>query len=67
MKLTYDKVTDIVYIQLSEQAVVESDEDKPGIIIDYDADGNVVGMEILDASKCIPQPFKFEYETTDEE
>lgn len=65
MKLTYDKETDIVYIKLSDRVVAESDEDKPGIIIDYDADGNVVGMEILDASKRMPHPFKFEYESSE--
>jgi len=65
MKLTFDKETDTVYIKLSEKFVAESDEDKPGIIIDYDSEGNVVGMEILEASKRIPDPFKFEYETTE--
>jgi len=65
MKLKYNKEVDIVYIQLSDQDVVESDEDKPGIIIDYDSNGNVVGMEILDASKRILNPSKFEFETTD--
>lgn len=64
MKFKYDKEVDIVYIKLTEKPVVESDEDKPGIIIDYDADGNVAGMEILDASHRIPDPFKLEYEST---
>jgi len=64
MKVKYDRETDIIYIQLSDLKVAESDEDKPGIIIDYDAKGNVVGMEILDASKRIPDPYRFEYETT---
>ena len=65
MKCKYDKKSDIIYITLTQQPVAESDEDKPGIIIDYDADGFVVGMEILNASKRIPNPNKFEYETSD--
>ena len=65
MIIKYNKEVDIVYIQLSDRDVVESDEDKPGIIIDYDSNGKVVGMEILDASKRIPNPSKFEFETTD--
>ncbi len=38
--------------------------DKPGIFIDYDEEGNVVGMEILNASKRIPDPFQVEYESS---
>ena len=48
---------DIIYIKLSDNLVAESDEDKSGIIIDYDEEGNVAGMEILNASKRIPDPF----------
>jgi uncharacterized protein YuzE len=64
MKFKYDKEVDIVYIKLSDKPVVESDEDKPGIIIDYDADGNIAGMEILDASNRMQDPYKLEYEPT---
>lgn len=41
--------------------IEESDEDKPGVIFDYDKDGNVVGMEILDASKRIDNPRALDY------
>lgn len=51
MKVIYDAEVDILRILLSNQPVDESDEDKPGIIIDYDVHGNIVSMEILDASK----------------
>ena len=62
MLIKYDKEVDIVYIQFSEKKVSESDEDKPGIILDYDDDGNIVGIEILEASKKIVQPNGVTYE-----
>jgi uncharacterized protein YuzE len=61
MKVTYDAEVDVLRIVLSDHAIEESDEDKPGIIIDYDAQGNVVGMEILDASKRGMSPHGVEY------
>jgi uncharacterized protein YuzE len=62
MKVKYDREVDILYIHLSEEKVVESDEDKPGIILDYDAIGNIVGIEVINASSKIPQPMIIEYE-----
>jgi uncharacterized protein YuzE len=62
MKVKYDKEVDILYIHLSDEMIKESDEDKPGIILDYDNSGNIIGIEVLNASKKIPQPMKFEYE-----
>jgi uncharacterized protein YuzE len=53
MKVTYDPEVDVLRILFINTPIEENDEDKPGIIIDYDNDGNVVGMEILDASKRI--------------
>ncbi len=61
MKVTYDPEVDIVRIVLSNTPVEESDEDKPGVILDYDADGNIVGLEILDASKRMENPRAVEY------
>lgn len=61
MKVTYNAELDILRIVLSEQKVDESDEDKLGIIIDYDAQGNVVSIEILDASKRGISPHGLEY------
>ena len=62
MKVRYDKEVDILYIQFTEEKIGESDEDKPGIIIDYNESGNIVGIEVLNASKRMPQPLKVEYE-----
>jgi len=51
MLIRYTKEVDVVYIQFSEKQVAKSDEGKPGIILDYDNDGNIVGIEVLEASK----------------
>lgn len=64
MKVTYDTEVDILRIILSDKPIEESDEDKPGIIIDYDKDGNVVGIEILDASQRVINPHSVEYVVT---
>ncbi len=64
MKVVYDPEVDVLTVLLSDAPVAESDEDKPGIILDYDSDGNVVGLEILDASKRMTNPLSVEYEVT---
>jgi uncharacterized protein YuzE len=61
VKVTYDPEVDVLRIVLSDAAIEESDEDKPGVILDYDKDGNVVGLEILDASKRVSNPRSVEY------
>ena len=60
MKVTYDPEVDVLRIVLSDAAVEESDEDKPDLILDYDENGNIVGLEILDASKRVTNPRSFE-------
>jgi uncharacterized protein YuzE len=62
MVIRYEKELDIIYIKLSEGKVVESDEEKPGIILDYDEAGNMVGIEILNASKKVNLPNGVLYE-----
>lgn len=61
MKVTYDPEVDILRIILSNAEIEESDEEKPGMILDYDKDGNVVGLEILDASTRVENPRSVEY------
>jgi len=62
MKVKYDKEVDIMYISISDEVVFESDEDKKGIILDYSAEGRIVGIEILNASKQAGNPARVEYE-----
>ena len=62
MKVTYDLEADILTIIFSEGPVAESDEDKPGIILDYDTAGNLVSLEILDASQRVTIPSRIEYQ-----
>ena len=65
MKVTYDIATDSLTVILKEQATVaESDEEKPGIILDYDDSGNLVSLEVLDASKRVTETNKIEFQTT---
>ena len=51
--LKYDSQTDTLTIRFSDTAIEESDELEDGLIVDYDADGNVVGFELMDASKIV--------------
>ena len=45
-------------------AIQESDEDKPGVILDYDRDGNVAGMEVLNASRRVENLRRVDYAGT---
>ena len=65
MNATYDREVDILRITLSDSAIEESDEEAPGIIVDYDDKGVVVGLEILDASKLVAEPQAVEYSITE--
>ena len=65
MKVTYDTETDSLTVILKEKvAIAESDEDKPGVILDYDRDGNLVSIEVLDASLRVSDAKKIEFQTT---
>jgi uncharacterized protein YuzE len=62
MKIIYDRETDTLMIVFANTPVFESDEDKPGVILDYDERGMLVSLEILDASKRVTLPSRIEYE-----
>ena len=66
MRLRVDRKNDALYFRLDESAVVDSEEVKPGVILDYDANDNVVGVEILGLSKRVPpEMLKYlQFETT---
>ncbi len=61
MRATYDPEVDVLRIVFSDRPIEESDEDKPGMILDYDSAGNVVALEILDASMKMENPRAFEF------
>ncbi len=66
MKVTFDARTDTLTVVLKEGAhVSQSDEDKPGVILDYDDEGNLVSLEILDASRRVTEPRRIEYQSTE--
>ncbi len=54
MRLKVDHKNDALYFWLDETAIVDSEEIKPGVILDYDANDNVVGIEKLGLSKRVP-------------
>lgn len=65
MKVSYDEKTDTLSVILKDNTpVAESDEDKPGVILDYDGAGNLVSLEILDASRRVTEARKVEFQTT---
>ncbi len=66
MKVIYDPRTDSLTVILKEGvAVAESDEDKPGVVLDYDEHGDLLSFEILDASRRVTDARKVEYQTTE--
>lgn len=65
MKAAYDLKTDTLSIIFNPDAnIVESDEEKPGVILDYDEHGNLVSLEILEASRRVSEARRMEFETT---
>ena len=55
MRLKVDKKNDALYFRLDESPIIDSQEIQPGIILDYDSNNQVVGIEILGISKRTDQ------------
>lgn len=53
-KLEYDPAADAACIRFSSEPVLESEEVSQGIVLDYDRDGHIVGMEVLNARTNLP-------------
>ncbi len=56
MKIRYDADTDILLIILRDAPVVDTDEGQRGVIVDYDAEGELVAIEVVDASRLLDDP-----------
>jgi YD repeat-containing protein len=68
MRVRVDQGADAVYLNLTDRPIKDSEEVADGIVVDYDAEGRIVGIEILDASKRTDDPavlkqFSFELPT----
>ena len=63
MKVNYDPKTDTLsFIHKENASVIESDEEKPGIILDFEGQGDLVSMEILDASRRLTEAKKVDFQ-----
>lgn len=54
IRFHYDRDANAAYLRFSEEAVVESEEVAPGVVLDYDVSGRMVGMEVLRAREHLP-------------
>lgn len=62
MKIEYDPKADAMYIRLAAGTVADSDEVRPGVVLDFDADGRVLGIEMLDVSRRADNPREMAFE-----
>jgi uncharacterized protein YuzE len=53
MKTIYDPKADALYVRFAETSVIESEEVADGVVLDFDANGKIVAIELLDASKHV--------------
>ncbi len=67
MKVIFDPETDTLSLIFREDKIIESDEIREGIIVDYNKDGKIVSMEILDASDQVTEPQGILYELKSKE
>ncbi|MFC3076323.1 DUF2283 domain-containing protein [Shinella pollutisoli] len=55
LKVEYDPAVDAAYIRFSDKDIVETEEVSQGIMLDYDKDGRIVGLEVLGARAHLPE------------
>jgi YD repeat-containing protein len=70
MRVRVDNAADAVYLNLTDRPIKDSEEVADGIVVDYDSQGRIVGIEILDASRRTEDPtalrqFSFELPTVE--
>jgi uncharacterized protein YuzE len=53
MRTKYDSEADALYLRFADAAVVDTEEVRPGVMFDFDANGRIVAIEVLDASEHI--------------
>ena len=53
LEARYDEETDALFVRVADGAVVESEEVRPGLVIDFDASGRIVGFEVLNAHETV--------------
>jgi uncharacterized protein YuzE len=58
IRIEFDQLADALYVNFVEGEVERTEEIKPGMFLDYDADGNVLGVEVLRVSKRADLPLK---------
>ena len=61
MKIHYDKSIDALSIRFNEKRYIESDEIRDGVIFDYDDNSNIIGIELLNASKIVGSKDKINF------
>ena len=62
MKIIYDSETDTLTLLFRDEPVAESDELRQGLIVDYNGDGKIISVEVLNASENIAEPQSIAYE-----
>lgn len=59
MKTLYDPDTDALYVRFGDAKIVESEEVAPGMVIDFDSEGRIVALEVLDARRHLTAGAEF--------
>jgi uncharacterized protein YuzE len=55
VRLHYDPAADAAYLRSSDEVIIESEEVSPGLVVDFDAEGRLVALEVLQAARRLPK------------